>query len=105
MDVKVINPEALSELLVQQPDLCLVDVRTEAEMTKGFIKGATPLPLQQLPMRLQELDAARSTVFYCQIGARSAQAAAYASGHGFKEVFNLQGGMIAWVHAGKPVEV
>ena len=57
----------------------LVDVRTDAEIARGRIKGAISLPLHLLPLRLGELDANKTTVFYCQMGGRSAQAAAFAA--------------------------
>ncbi len=84
--------------------VCLVDVRTEAETARGCIGGATKLPLHLLPMRLHELDRAKPTIFYCQMGGRSAQAAGFAAAQGFTEVYNLQGGITAWAQAGAPVE-
>jgi rhodanese-related sulfurtransferase len=77
----------------------LVDVRTDAEIARGRIAGAICLPLHLLPLRLHELEK-KPTVFYCQMGGRSAQAAAFAAAQGHPEVFNLQGGITAWAHAG-----
>lgn len=81
----------------------LVDVRTEVEIARGRIKGAISLPLHLLSLRLNELDAQKSTVFYCQMGGRSAQAAAFATAQGRREGFNLQGGITAWYHSGGAV--
>ena len=78
----------------------LVDVRTDAEIARGRIVGAICLPLHLLPLRLRDLDAKKSTVFYCQMGGRSAQAAAFAAAQGLGDVYNLQGGITAWAHAG-----
>lgn len=83
--------------------VALVDVRTEAEVARGFIKGALKLPLHLLPMRLQEMDDKRPTVFYCQMGGRSAQAAAFAANQGMRDVYNLQGGITAWAQSGGEV--
>lgn len=80
--------------------VALVDVRTDAEVARGFINGALKLPLHLLPMRLQEMDDKRPTVFYCQMGGRSAQAAAFAANQGMLEVYNLQGGITAWAQSG-----
>jgi len=81
----------------------LVDVRTDAEIARGIIPGADKLPLHLLPMRLQELDANTPTVFYCQMGGRSAQAASFAAAQGFAETYNLLGGITAWAQDGKPI--
>ncbi len=91
------------QALLAKGNVCLVDVRTEAEIARGHIEGALKLPLHVLPMRLHELDAKGATVFYCQGGGRSAQAAAFAAGQGFSEVYNLQGGIVAWVQSGAPI--
>jgi rhodanese-related sulfurtransferase len=78
----------------------LVDVRTDAEIARGRIAGAICLPLHLLPLRLQDLDKKKTTVFYCQMGGRSGQAAAFAAAQGLGDVYNLQGGITAWAHAG-----
>jgi rhodanese-related sulfurtransferase len=99
---KVINVAELEEML-QQGDLKLIDVRTDAEVARGKIPQGDALPLHLLPLRLNELDKHAVTVFYCQMGGRSAQAAAFAAGNGFTDAYNLQGGITAWAHAGLPI--
>ena len=88
---------------MERGQIRLVDVRSEAEIARGFIQGAVKLPLNELPQHLHELDSAMPTAFYCQMGGRSAQAAALATAQGFVEVYNLQGGIAAWMQAGQPV--
>lgn len=95
---KNITVEELNGML--ESGALLVDVRTDAEVARGYIKGAVLLPLHLLPMRLNELDATKPTVFYCQMGGRSAQAAAFAAAQGHADVYNLQGGITAWYHSG-----
>lgn len=89
--------------MLQQDSLKLIDVRTDAEIAHGKIPQGDALPLHLLPLRLSELNKSATTVFYCQMGGRSAQAAAFAAGNGFVNVYNLQGGITAWAHAGQPV--
>ena len=88
---------------LQEDGLHLIDVRTDAETARGKIPGGDSLPLHLLPTRLSEMDKRATTVFYCQMGGRSGQAAAFAATHGFSDVYNLEGGMIAWTHAGLPI--
>jgi rhodanese-related sulfurtransferase len=83
--------------------LLLVDVRTDAEVARGIIAGARHIPLQTLPSRLGELQAGETTVIYCQSGGRSAQACAWLAQQGFDKVYNLQGGILAWLREGRPV--
>lgn len=91
--------------MLAQGGVRLVDVRTDAEVARGYIAGADKLPLHVLPMRLHELDSSVPTIFYCQMGGRSAQAAAFANAQGFNDVYNLQGGITAWTQAGAPLAV
>jgi len=91
------------QAMLAQGNIRLVDVRTDAEIAQGYIQGADKLPLHLLPLRLQELDRAAPTVFYCRMGGRSAQAAAFAAAQGFADTYNLQGGVTAWAQAGLPL--
>jgi rhodanese-related sulfurtransferase len=89
--------------MMQKNPLRLIDVRTDAEVARGKIPQGETLPLHLIPIRLGELDKNVTTVFYCQMGGRSAQAAAFAAAQGFADVYNLQGGITAWAHAGLPI--
>ncbi|HXU92043.1 MAG TPA: rhodanese-like domain-containing protein [Gallionella sp.] len=91
------------DAMLQKGGLRLVDVRTDTEVARGKIPQGESIPLHLIPLRLNELDKNVPTVFYCQMGGRSAQAAAFAAANGFADVYNLQGGITAWVHAGLPV--
>jgi rhodanese-related sulfurtransferase len=97
-----INVDELQAML-EKGNVRLVDVRTDAEIAQGIIRGADKLPLHLLPMRLHEIDSEMPTVFYCRMGGRSAQAAAFAAAQGFAEVYNLQGGITAWAQSGQPL--
>lgn len=91
------------EKLLQKGGMRLVDVRTDAEIVQGKIPQGEPLPLHLLPMKLSEMNKNATTVFYCRYGGRSAQAAAFVAANGFTDVYNLQGGIVAWANAGLPV--
>jgi len=91
------------QAMLQQDELRLLDVRTDAEVARGKIPQGDSLPLHLLPLRLSEMNKGAPTVFYCQMGGRSAQAAAFAAANGFAKVYNLQGGITAWAHAGLPI--
>jgi rhodanese-related sulfurtransferase len=81
----------------------LVDVRTDAEVAQGMIEGAVHIPLHLLPLKGEELNDGVPTVFYCRSGARSAQACAFFTARGLANVYNLDGGIIAWARAGLSV--
>jgi rhodanese-related sulfurtransferase len=91
------------DAMMKQDSIRLVDVRTDAEIAQGKIPQGEPLPLHLVPLKLADMDKSATTVFYCRSGGRSAQAAAFAAANGFVDVYNLQGGIIAWANAGLPL--
>ncbi|MHB1173678.1 MAG: rhodanese-like domain-containing protein [Sulfuriferula sp.] len=81
----------------------LIDVRTDAEVSRGMIDNAMHLPLHLLPIKVQGIPQDKPVVFYCQSGGRSAQACAFLAAKGFENVYNLQGGIMGWMRSGKPL--
>ena len=74
------------------PDLQIVDVRNPGELEAGMVPGAVPIPVGQLPNRIDELDPARPTVVYCAGGYRSSVAASVLRQRGFVDVSDILGG-------------
>jgi rhodanese-related sulfurtransferase len=100
-----LDPADLQNFLSENgADVALVDVRTPAEVARGVIPGAQSIPLHVLPLKAAELDKARPVVFYCQSGGRSSQACAYLKQQGHERLYNLRGGIVAWVRQGLPIE-
>ncbi len=100
--VDSIDPPGLQALRLDGR-LELVDVRTEDEIRRGMIAGALHIPLHLLPSRYQEICRDVPVVFYCQSGARSMQAGAFLATKGWSRVYNLSGGLAAWLRGGLPV--
>jgi rhodanese-related sulfurtransferase len=73
-----------------------VDVREPGEVAQGTIPGTVNIPLGQIPGRLHELDPQCRVVLLCRSGNRSGQAAQFLTDHGFTDVVNLTGGMLAF---------
>jgi rhodanese-related sulfurtransferase/rubrerythrin len=74
----------------------LLDVRQPKEYEDEHIPGAKLIPLPGLKEGLSELDKQKPVIAYCAIGGRSLAAAQLLSGLGFKEIYNLKGGIKAW---------
>jgi sulfur-carrier protein adenylyltransferase/sulfurtransferase len=76
----------------------LLDVREGFELGICQIDGNTHIPLGQLPARLGELAAwkDRTVITQCKSGRRSMKALEILQKHGFTNVRNLAGGILAW---------
>jgi rhodanese-related sulfurtransferase len=77
-------------------DYVLLDVRRPDEVAQGVIPGAKHIVLDELPAKADMLLKDKPLVVYCAKGGRSAQACAFLAAKGFKELYNLEGGIEAW---------
>lgn len=89
------------ELVSRWPDgsssaPALLDVREPAEVAMAQIHGAACIPMGEIAERLAEIPRDRPVVVMCHKGGRSRQVAAYLLACGYREVFNLAGGIDAW---------
>lgn len=77
--------------------MTLLDVREDWEIDVAPVPGDhLHVPMGQIPDRLAELDPQQETVVICRSGARSMQVANYLERSGFRAVYNLAGGILAW---------
>jgi monothiol glutaredoxin len=93
--VRQLSAPELKALLDGDTSLELVDVRTEWERSLAKIDGSHLLD-QAHHDTLLRLDRSTPIVFQCHHGIRSQQAAEYFRHEGFRELYNLQGGIDAW---------
>ncbi len=85
----------LQEKLSAGKELELYDVRTPEEREKAKITGARHLD-EAASTRIEGLDKETPLIFHCHHGGRSQAAAEHFLSVGFKNVYNLVGGIDAW---------
>jgi adenylyltransferase/sulfurtransferase len=95
VQVPEIEPTELKRRLDAGEDIFILDVREPHEYQICNLKGYL-LPLGELPKRAHELDSARTIVSHCRSGKRSAEAVDFLRKAGFRKVWNLKGGILAW---------
>ncbi|MGF1545997.1 MAG: rhodanese-like domain-containing protein [Thiotrichales bacterium] len=100
---ETIDAATLAQWLDAGKRVRLVDVRSPVEVARGVLPGADAIPLHMVPIFPPRPSSDEVLVFYCQSGARSAQACRYMSQHGVAEPHNLAGGIIAWARLGFPI--
>jgi rhodanese-related sulfurtransferase len=84
------------------PTPLLVDVRESGEFTALRAPGAVLVPLSSFGQHIDALPRDRQLLMICRSGIRSLNAGNVLVQHGFVNVVNVEGGMIAWQQAGLP---
>lgn len=89
---------SVSEMIKNEDDFLLIDVRTKEEVAIANIEGTTLVTLNELPSRLQDLDSHRDRriVIHCHHGGRSLTAAEFLRENGFPKAQSMAGGIEAW---------
>ncbi len=102
--IREISPAELKARLDQGDRPLLVDVRELFERNLVDLPpvGQIHIPVKEIPFRGRDLDPEAETVMYCRSGPRSAWATERLMEMGFKRVFNLNGGILAWIREVDP---
>jgi len=95
---------AEAQKLIESGDVQVIDVREPNEYAEGHIPGVTLVPLNTLLARPREFLKRDNLLFVCAMGQRSAVACEMAAAVGFEKLYNLEGGTVAWIKAGLPIE-
>ena len=74
----------------------LLDVRQPREYEQGHLAGALLMPVKEVTTRIAELDREKPVLVYCHSGVRSKAACQLLLAEGFREVYNMSGGIVAW---------
>jgi rhodanese-related sulfurtransferase len=95
---KNIDSTTLEKVLQEKQKIQLIDVRSKSEYQSGKIPGSKNLDVYDSSFK-QKADALNKdlpTYVYCRSGARSASACQSMGDLGFKELYNLSGGIMRW---------
>lgn len=95
--------------MIDRGEVFILDVRRQDEYDEGHIKGSTLIPVQDIPEKelnesLRVLPRDKKILVYCRTGRRSTLASEILVNNGFKEVYNMNGGIVDWTNAGYEVE-
>jgi rhodanese-related sulfurtransferase len=100
-----LSPQDMVQLMNREKAI-VIDVCQPDEFAQGHVVGAKNVPLGDLEAKLPQVAKNKSNpvVMVCQVGARSARAAATAQKLGYENVQSLAGGLKAWQAANMPIE-
>lgn len=94
----VLDPIGFKEMMEENSDLQLIDVRTAGEVATGYIPDAVNIDFRSSGFRdaLEKLDRKKPIAVYCAVGQRSQAAYDMLKEMKFHEVYHLAGGTVAW---------
>jgi len=86
------------------PTALIIDVRTPGEFSQGHLKNAVnyDITTNSFETQIASLDKSKPVLVYCMSGSRSTYAVGAMQSKGFKEVYELDGGMMKWRAANLP---
>ena len=108
----LINSESINQMnsdelieFIELNDAVLVDVRTEDEYNSGYIENSLNIDYfsNDFSLNADKLDKSTPIILYCRSGKRSSMSANKISKLGFKEIYNLEGGILEWIEEGNAV--
>jgi rhodanese-related sulfurtransferase len=97
-----ISPQELKSRLDGREAPLLLDVRQDWETKLCRLPNAVHIPIEEIELRVDELNREDDIVVYCHAGVRSAAVAEYLRSLGFKRIRNLSGGLDLWARTIDP---
>lgn len=100
--IETIAPEAFAKKINETPKAQILDVRTPEEYASEHIDNAINVNWlgNNFVSDAEKFDKSKPIFVYCKSGGRSAKASAKLAELGFKNIYNLDGGMMKWNAAG-----
>ncbi|KKK44049.1 hypothetical protein LCGC14_1110640 [marine sediment metagenome] len=105
-DISVSTAFDMINNYTQYPNLIILDVREQSEYDVNHLHNAISIPLGEIDANISKLEPYNDIeiIVYCVTGIRSAMASEnLAVNHNFTKIFNMEGGINAWITAGYPV--
>jgi rhodanese-related sulfurtransferase len=93
--MKEISVQELKEKLDKGEDFQLIDVREDFEYQTSNLGGEL-IPLGGILIEQDKIETEKPVVIMCRSGRRSAAAVMQLEAQGFTNLYNLQGGILAW---------
>jgi rhodanese-related sulfurtransferase len=95
-----ISAEDLHDKVNGSSKFVLLDVRAPGEYADAHIEGAINIPVADLRLRHKELKKDDEIILICSSGNRSSLGASILGQHGFKNLYNVAGGITGYSAAG-----
>lgn len=97
------TPSQAMELIQNEKDLLIVDVRSKQELRDGMIKGSINVPFVNFMRGAHNLPKDRTLLIVCAVGGRSYVAMQVLAHQGYNRLYNLKGGISSWAEEKLPL--
>ncbi len=97
------TPQQVVNLIKQQKDLLIIDVRSPRELKEGKIENSVLIPFWDIMRGNCNIPKNRPILLFCAIGGRSYGAMQILAKKGYPVVYNMKGGLAEWKKEGLPV--
>lgn len=98
--IQNLNPAEFKEKIAAETDAVLIDVRSPEEHEASGLPNSLVINYlgEGFWEKIEQLDTSKTYLIYCRTGRRSLRACTLMKNGGFDHanVFNLDGGMVAW---------
>jgi rhodanese-related sulfurtransferase len=99
-----LEPKAFHKKYLEESTPILIDVREFFEFRKSRIKGAINIPSSGgYNASADSINKEKALFFYCYSGGRSRKAVLFFYDKGFRNLYNLKGGITLWKKERLPV--
>ena len=98
-----VSPLEAKKLIETCPDLQLIDVRSPQEYQSGALPDSRLIPFWDFTKGRYELAKDKPILLVCAVGGRSLAVGQLLASQGYREVYNLRGGLDAWVSQRVPL--
>ena len=96
--------EARSMLEADPRNTIVVDVRRDDEWVTGHVSGAIHIPIDDLPVNMDQVPQDKKVLFICAAGVRSGLACEIAASMGYEteNLYNIEDGTPTWIAGNHP---
>jgi thioredoxin 1 len=96
--VPQLDAKDLQSAIINNEECIILDVRTPHEFERGKIKNSINLPVNDVKEKIETIipDKSKKIYVYCLSGSRSVFAVSQMLALGYKNVFDIKSGLLAW---------
>ena len=94
--MKEITAQELKNWIANKHDFQLIDIRESYEIELNSM-GGEHIPMGDIMQNIDKISRTKPVVIHCRSGARSAAIINVLNTHGFTNLLNLKGGILAFI--------